>query len=142
MKTFLYLHSLDLESARSFYSKVLGLEEIAYSAEEGEGTVGYRVGALQITISTHAAAVPVDGWARQLGWEGGSSPTPSWGVELPPDEFRRAVVAAKAADVEALHPEPVWVGYWSFPMRDPMGYTVEISTPERDAWPPTESGAG
>ena len=136
MKTFLYLHCSDLELARSFYSGVLGLTEIYFSAVEG--TIGYHVGALQITVATHADAAHVDGWAKQLGWEGGSTPMPSWGVEYAPSGFRRAVEAARDGGVEALHPEPLWVGYWSFPVRDPMGYTVEISTPEREAWPPSD----
>lgn len=25
--------------------------------------------------------------------------------------------------------------YWSFPVRDPMGNTVELSTTDRNAWP-------
>lgn len=30
--------------------------------------------------------------------------------------------------------EPVWVGYWSFPVLDPMGNTVEVSAVSRQAW--------
>ena len=134
--TFLYLHCSDLEPARRFYSDVLGLTEVFFSAEEG--LIGYQAGELQITIATHVDPVHVDGWAKQLGWEGGSSPMPSWGVEYLPDEFRRAVEAARAAEVSALHPEPLWVGYWSFPVKDPMGYTVEISARHADAWPPAD----
>lgn len=107
--------------------------EIFFSAEEG--TIGYQVGELQVTISAHADAAHIDGWARQLGWDGGSTSTPSWGVELAPSEFRRAIETARTRGVEARHPEPLWVGYWSFPVKDPMGYTVEITTPQRDTWP-------
>ena len=77
-----------------------------------------------------------EGWSKQLGWEGGSTSNPSIGFELAAPAFRLAVAAARQAGVEAFHPEPTWVGYWSFPVRDPMGNTVEISTPEREAWPP------
>jgi catechol 2,3-dioxygenase-like lactoylglutathione lyase family enzyme len=135
IKTFIYLHCRDLELARSFYSNVLGLMEIDFSAEEG--AIAYQVGALQITISTHADAVHIDGWAKQLGWEGGSASTPSWGIEFAPSQFRRAIESARVAGLDAHYSEPRWVGYWSFPVKDPMGYTVEISTSERDAWPPS-----
>ncbi|MFW2340865.1 MAG: VOC family protein [Acidimicrobiia bacterium] len=135
MKTFLYLHCNDLESARRFYSELLGLTEVFFSAEDG--TIGFQVGTLQITVTAHADTVQVDGWAKQLGWKGGSTPTPSWGIEYSPSGFRRAVEAARTSRVDTHDSEPVWVGYWSFPVRDPMGYTVEISTAERCAWPPS-----
>lgn len=134
MKTFLYLHCADLESARRFYSNVLGLKETYFSAEEG--TVGYVAGALQISIATHAAAVEASGWAEQLGWEGGATAAPSWGFELAPDEFRRAVRSAREAGTEPHFDAPRWLGYWSFPVRDPMGNTVEISSPSQGAWLP------
>lgn len=127
IRTFLYLHGTDLAAARNFYSDIVGLEEIHYSAEDG--IAGWAVGDLQITVSTHVDAPTIDGWAKQLGWEGGSTPTPSWGIELEPAAFRGAVDRANSAAVEALWPEPRWVGYWSFPLRDPMGNTVELSTP-------------
>jgi hypothetical protein len=114
----------------------LGLTEIFFSKEES--TIGYQIGSLRVTIATHADAVHVDGWAKQLGWAGGSTPMPSWGVECAPSEFQHAVEAARIAGIDTLHSEPRWVGYWSFPVKDPMGYTVEISTPERDAWPPSD----
>ena len=135
MRTFLYLHGAHLESARSFYSGVLGLRETYFSAEKA--TIGYQVGTLQITIARHAEASHIDGWARQLGWSGGSTSAPSWGIELASREFRRAVAAARDVGTDSLKAKPQWVGYWSFPVRDPMGNTVEISTPDRDAWPPS-----
>ncbi len=134
IRTFLYLHCADLELARSFYTDVLGLSEIYFSAEER--AVGYLVGELQIAISTHPSPIHVEGWTQQPGWEAGSSAAPSWGFECPPHDFGRAVEAARSAGVETRHTEPVWVRYWSFPVIDPMGNTVEISTADRDAWPP------
>ncbi len=132
----MYLHCGDLVSARGFYFEVLGLTEIYSSADEG--TVGYRVGDLQITITRHGRTVPAEGWAKQMGWDGGSSAAPSWGIEYGSSEFRCVVERARAAGVEAFHSDPAWVGYWSFPVKDPMGHTVEISAPSRDAWPPPD----
>ena len=59
---------------------------------------------------------------------------PSWGFECEAHEFRRVVETALALDVDRRLPEPQWVGYWSFPMRDPMGCTVEVSAVDCDAW--------
>lgn len=86
-------------------------------------------------MSTHGDADYVDGWSQQLGWQGGSTATPSWGFEFPPAEFVRVVESVRGAEIDTFHPGPQWIGYWSFPVKDPMGYTVEISTPERTAWP-------
>ena len=111
----------------------MGLDEIYFSDQDG--TIGYRIGTLQLTFALHAGAVVSDGWSRQLGWQGGDQPTPSWGVELSGTQFRRSVASMRAARIEAQFTEPKWVGYWSYPVRDPMGNTVEVSTPGRGSWP-------
>jgi hypothetical protein len=91
---------------------------------------------LQLTVTFSSDAASVSGWARQLGWEGGDASTPSWGFEVDQDEFRRVVEATRSAKtVLTRFAEPQWVGYWSFPVKDPMGYTVEITTPQLSAWP-------
>jgi len=138
IKTFLYLHCdmPDLDRARHFYSGILGLPEIFFSADEG--TAGYQAGDLQITVEAHSGGTRTSGWSKQLGWSGGSTAAPSWGVELPPTAFAQAISAALASDVECWLAEPQWVGYWSFPVRDPMGNTVELSAPEQSAWEPVQ----
>lgn len=133
MKTFLYLHCSDLERARWFYSKVLDLPEIYFSADEG--SVGYQAGSLQITIGHHPQGQVRIGWARQLGWAGGTSAEPSWGFQLEAEQFRETVERTRAGGIESHHEEPEWLGYWSFPVLDPMGNTVEVSANDRDAWP-------
>lgn len=132
VRSFLYLHCDDLGRARGFYTDVIGLTETFFSDEIA--SVGYQVGGLQVTVAHHPTARRAEGWASQLGWEGGTAGMPSWGFELPPKEFCRAVERALSRGVSTLHSEPEWVGYWSFPLRDPMGNTVELSTANRDAW--------
>lgn len=138
IKTFLYLHCdrPDLDRARHFYSEILGLPEIFFSADDA--TAGYRAGDLQIAVEAHLGDTKNCGWSKQLGWSGGSTATPSWGVELAAAAFARAIAAAVASGVECWLPEPQWVGYWSFPVKDPMGNTVELSTPDRSAWEPAQ----
>ena len=96
---------------------------------------------MQLTVTTHERPAHVDTWAAQLGWVGGTGAEPSWGFELDADEFARAVHAAVAAGCDTHTGDPEWVGYWSFPIRDPMGNTIEQSTPDRDAWASDSSGA-
>lgn len=133
MKSFLYLHCSDLPAARHFYSNLVGLTEIYFSAEEE--SVGYQVGSLQLTIGRHEQARELTGWASQLGWSGGTSANPSWGFHLEAEEFRRAVARLTEDGVDARNQEPDWVGCWSFPVRDPMGNTVEVTTTDQGAWP-------
>lgn len=111
---------------------MLGLSEIYYAAEEQ--AVGYRVGSTQITISQHPAARPADGWSTQLGWEGGTTAETSWGFHLEPEPFRDAVGRLRDCGAAVWQADPAWVGYWSFPVRDPMGNTVEISASDVSAW--------
>ncbi len=140
MKTFLYLHAGDLALARHFYTDLVGLEEVFFSgaaASDDDATVGYRLGTLQLTITAHGGTDPHPAaWAAQLGWDGGSGTSPSWGIEFDGDRFRVAVAALRKAGVPGWSAEPQWVGYWSYPVQDPMGNTVEISTPDRDSWTP------
>ena len=118
---------------RHFYSDLIGLDEIWFVNGEG---VAYDCGGLQFTILFDPEFEPrTNGWASQPGWEGNTAGAISWSVVLSKTAYRSAVAALLRSDATCLHHEPQWVGYWSFPVRDPMGNTVELS------WPPTESPA-
>ncbi len=132
MNSFLYLHCTDLDEARRFYRDGLGLAEIYFSADDR--TAGYRVGSLQVTVEETSDVLPVDAWSKQLGWSGGSSPAPSWGFELDASEFARVVTRLIEQGTVVWQSEPDWVGYWSFPVKDPMDNTVEITSPDEAAW--------
>lgn len=134
IRTFLYLHTNNLAAARSFYSDLLGLDEFYGSVEDG--TIGYRIGTLQLTLALHSDALPVEGWSAQLGWQGGDSPAPSFGIEMERGAFHRTVRSLMAAGTPAWFTEPRWVGYWSYPVKDPAGLTVELSASDEDSWPP------
>lgn len=156
---FLYVPAVDIVAMRRFYSELLGLEEIHFSQEEG--SLAYDCDGFQFTVyavaGSQTAAVPGRGrrdlfppagerrWATQPGWSGNTSPEISWSVELSEEAFGQAFERlAAVATVERLHPTPQWVGYWSFPVRDPMGNTVELSWPEAEpdatTWPdPTDA---
>ncbi|MEO1060495.1 MAG: VOC family protein [Actinomycetota bacterium] len=124
----IYLSAEDLDAMRRFYGWLLALEEIYYSAEEQ--LLAFDCDGLQFTIYGADVEPTAAGWATQPGWSGGTETTVSWSVELPEDDFRAAVDRLVSAGVVALHDEPLWVGYWSFPVRDPMGNTVEVTWPE------------
>ncbi len=136
---FLYLSCSDLDAMRGFYTDLVGIDEMYFSAEER--MLAYDCAGFQFTILESDQAVSVDeDWGRQPGWTGGTGTTTSWSVALTDDTYPDAIERLKKADVPALHDNPVWVHYWSFPVRDPMGNTVEVTlapaeTPTSTEWP-------
>lgn len=125
---FLYVPARDLAAMRRFYGELVGLDEIHHSADEG--LLAYRCGGLQFTVvEASDAPIPEPGWATQPGWQGDTRARVSWSVVLDSPAYVSAVDRLHAAGVDVLHEMPVWVGYWSFPVRDPMGNTVELSLP-------------
>ena len=134
VKTFVYVPCNDFSAMRRFYGTLLALDEIFVSI--GDEVAGFRIGSSQFTIQGDATATPAsDSWAKQLGWQGGTAARPSWGVELPITSFGATVHRMLDGGVRYLLEAPRWVGYWSFPVRDPMNNTVEVSATDRAAWP-------
>ena len=133
---FLYIPASNLAAMRRFYSDHLGLAEVWFEAAEG---VAYDCDGLQFTVLLDAVPAPTpNGWATQPGWTGDTVGMISWSVVLSEAAFRRAVAVLSASEADCLHDLPQWVGYWSFPAKDPMGNTVELSwpaeTPQPDRW--------
>ena len=120
-------------SSRRFYSDLLGLDQI----RDEVGDIAYVVGGtVQFSIGYDPDATAANEWAFQPGWVFGLGiePSPrrtpaSWSIPLSPESFLRAVARLQAVGIAALRPEPFWVGYWSYVVKDPMGQTVELTDP-------------
>lgn len=130
---FLYTRSNDLAASRRFYRDLVGLEQIW---DEPDSIAFVIDDWVQLSVDRDPDAAVVDGWSFQRGWVHGLEidPAPpynqaSWSIALTPDTFRAAVERLQQTGAEALRPEPFWVGYWSYVVRDPMGQTVELSDP-------------
>lgn len=133
VNSFVYLPCSDVVQARAFYSELLRLDEMYFSSEEG--TVGYRIGTMQLAVTEHGGTPTQEAWSTQPGWQGGEAAYPSLGVEVAAEWFAAIVEALEAAGTPSWRAEPQWVGYWSFPVKDPDGHTVEVSAPGRASWP-------
>jgi catechol 2,3-dioxygenase-like lactoylglutathione lyase family enzyme len=127
---FSYEYCTDLRATREFYGQHVGL---ALIWDEPDG-IAFRHDGVQLSFRRREALERPTGWAFQPGWAHGQLPdapatvhVPSISVALAADAFRSAVDRLRAAEVEALRPEPFWVGYWSFVVKDPDGRTVELS---------------
>lgn len=122
---FIYLFCTDLAAMRHFYGVLLGLQEIYFSATEG--SVAYNCDGLQFTIfEREEAARAPEGWAWQPGWREGTVAQIGWSVVLTEEGFDTAVDRLREVGVATYYDEPQWHGYWSFPVKDPMGNTVEV----------------
>ncbi|MDQ3460888.1 MAG: hypothetical protein M3498_16590 [Deinococcota bacterium] len=109
---------------------MLQLEESFFDENEA---VAYRCDRLQFTVFRTDQALPSPGgWAKQPGWHGGTVPAISWSVELEPKAFKEAWMKMKDEGVASFYDSPKWLGYWSYPVYDPMGHTVELSCPTDD----------
>lgn len=129
---FTYEYCTDISATKTFYSELLGLPQIWDTPEN----VAFRHDCVQLAFTLDDALPRQEGWAFQPGWCHGQlhdAPSArhvrSISLAMEPDAFRSAVTRLRAAGVEALRPEPFWVNYWSFVVRDPDGLTVELSDP-------------
>lgn len=101
------------------------------------GDIAYLIeDAVQLSIGHDPDAAVHTEWSFQPGWVIGLGlePAPrltaaSWSIPLSPESFSSAVGRLQEARIAALRPEPFWVGYWSYVIKDPMGQTVELSDP-------------
>ena len=140
---FLYFFCNDIDEVREFYTDLLGMDEQSYRNDEEWGWLMYQSEGMQIVIMRAPEEVPVhDDWAPQPGWGGGDLPIPSWSVEIPEERFAALVEQINETDIIAYGKKPMWAqdSYWSFPVRDPMGHTVELynspkERPESTEWP-------
>jgi hypothetical protein len=124
---FIYFYCNELNKVRTFYSELIQLHEIYF---EDHASVAYQCDQLQFSFSQITEKLPVhDGWATQPGWQGGELPVPSWSIECEEHAFKKVVERLQKSKVESFHQHPVWIGYWSYPVKDPAGNTVEITWP-------------
>lgn len=128
---FTYRFCNDLPSMKRFYRDVLDLPLIW----EDENSLGFKVGDHQITFELiKNLPTPEERWSIQPGWQGGTEARVGWSLECNPGDFQEIVRRATEIDARRYLDQPQWVGYWSFPLMDPMNATIEITCSEEDGW--------
>lgn len=127
---FLYVFCNDIGAMRGFYTELIRLTEIYY-APGPDGGLAYKCDQLQFTILPTQNTIPnPEAWHQQPGWQGGTLSGISWSIESESrDAFAATVTRLVEAQVPAFFDRPRWLSYWSFPVKDPMGNTVELSLP-------------
>lgn len=130
---FAYEYCSDIAATREFYRDLVGLRQVWDEPDD----IAFVHDCVQVSFLQLESVERPRGWAFQPGWGQGQVPDApetehvrSISIALPGADFRAAVGRLTAAGTEALRPEPFWVGYWSFVVRDPDGRTVELTAPE------------
>jgi catechol 2,3-dioxygenase-like lactoylglutathione lyase family enzyme len=140
---YIYVYVNEIDAMRHFYTDLVGLDEGAYRNDEKWGWLTYNCGSLEFMCFRAVRPLPVpEEFAAQPGWEGGQLPSISWSVSVPEAQFTEAVQRLKSDGVKSFAEQPFWAqdSYWSFPVLDPMGNTVELfcevkERPASTEWP-------
>lgn len=132
---YLYAYANDIEAMRKFYTELVGMNEGSYRNDEQWGWLTYKCGDFELMFFRFETPVPAETrWASQPGWDDGTIENVafvvSWSIFVPFDRFTETVKRLKDAGVVCYYPKPQWLqdSYWGFPVKDPMGNTVEIYT--------------
>jgi catechol 2,3-dioxygenase-like lactoylglutathione lyase family enzyme len=134
---FVYFGCTDLAAMRHFYTELVGLRE-TYHADGPDGSLAYDCDGLQFTIMvTEQPTANEADWSKQPGWGGGLGARASWSVVCSAATFPVVVRRLIDAGVSTYYEKPRWHGYWGFPVKDPMGNTVEVTLPLEE--PPAET---
>ena len=137
----IYVSCNDIAAMRRFYVELIGLAEQSYSDEGEYRWLVCSSRGFELMFFAAAAQIPVQaGWHAQPGWEGGEVEGISWSIEVPSELYAATVAKLKAADVPCFFEQPRWLmdSYWGFPVKDPMGNTVEVFNLPRERPASTE----
>ncbi|MCC7478087.1 VOC family protein [bacterium] len=125
---FIYQSCNDIAAMRRFYTDALGMQEAHYK-EGPEGWLVYQCEGFQFMLFPSSYPMLLqDGFAQQPGWEGGILESISWSVAIPEADYAETIARVRESGAEAVFETPQWQqdSYWSYPVRDPMGNTVEV----------------
>jgi len=138
----LYLYCNDVQAIRHFYKDIIGLGEHDFGMPNSMYCGQTSDGVSMMWFKSEKSGLQKrPEWVDLPGFPGGKVEEPAWGIQLPINVFPEVVKTLKEEEVEALFQNPIWCqdSYWAFPVRDPMGYTVEVYSvpkekPESKEW--------
>ncbi len=142
---FVYMMCNDIEAIKTFYTDHLGMKETAYMNDESFAYICYDCSGIEFMWFRADNKLPVpEGYASQPGWQGGTVEMTSCSIGIPGEKFAETVKGLIDAGYETCFAKPQWFqdNYWGFPVRDPMGNTIEVfwlpgkdNRPESTEWP-------
>lgn len=121
---FTYMFTHDLAASKSFYADTLGLDLIWDEAD----LIAFNIDGHQLSFQLDEDyKVEEAAFSKQLGLQGGVLPKVSGSIAYDQGKFAEVVEQLLAKDTIAFLDQPQWVGYWTFPVLDPMNQTIEIT---------------
>jgi catechol 2,3-dioxygenase-like lactoylglutathione lyase family enzyme len=118
----------DLKATRHFYTDLVGLSELSYIYEEDWQWLNYKCDGLEFIFFEDKSLPVVSEFSEQPGWDGGTLHRTSWSIQVPLEQLAATVKRLREAGVTAKFEKPQWQqdSYWSYPVLDPSGNTVEL----------------
>lgn len=140
---YLYVMCNDIPAMKTFYGDLLGMSVQAFMNEAQFGYLAFQGDGMQLMFFRADAKLPVVAeFAGQPGYQGGKLEATSWSIQIPEADFAAAVERLHKAGAKRFAEKPFWAqdSYWSFPVLDPMGNTVEVfatpkEKPAKKEWP-------
>jgi len=132
---FIYHICNDIEAIRHFYVDLLGMQQAAHMDTPEFGYLALECGSLQMMwFRGDEEQPPLDAFACQPGWAGGTLEVSSFSLLVPEDEFGGVFEKLRAAGTRMFKPVPEWRqdSYWGLSVLDPMGMTVEVYTAPKE----------
>jgi catechol 2,3-dioxygenase-like lactoylglutathione lyase family enzyme len=127
---FTYIFCTNLEAMRNFYTQILKLNEKWY---EESNSLAYLNGGHQLSITQDIhLEIPDKSFSIQPGWEGGTNHRVSWSLECDEGDFNDIIKVVTESNIVKYNEKPIWKGYWSFPILDPMNNTIEITCTKKE----------
>lgn len=126
---FTYIFCNNLARMEAFYSNILHLDLIYHDRQ----SIAYNINGHQLSIFQRDDFSPFPAvFSQQPGWAGGAQAQISWSLACDKEDFLQIVSSIQEnTSITAYHAQPVWEGYWSFPVLDPMNHTIEITCTDR-----------
>jgi hypothetical protein len=125
----LFIACSSLDQIEAFYSGMLELQGCGGAFGNYDVFVG-----MYLTFYERKDAQPLySGWAHQASASQPGLAGLALSIELPKEHFDRVVKKLFASSIPRAQDAPEWRGYrWGFTVKDPMGYTVELCTREKE----------
>jgi len=82
---------------------------------------------INLVLMESKEASKLDGWSRGPVFRDGNMFDISWTLrEEDLEVYIKTVKRISSSNSPKFYKEPQWVGYWSFIVKDPMGYTLDL----------------
>lgn len=107
-----------------FYDEILDLDKIW----DEKDVIAFDIAGHQLSVTYDVNyLLPTPQFSIQPGWQGGTEPRTSWSLEYETDDYWPIIEKISKKDYLSYYTDPKWLGYWSYPVLDPMNNPIELT---------------